>query len=93
MKYPRVYRIYRTFPLSNAARKSEARYASDIEEMAEEGISSDEMPRLRNGRNSKPDAWYDVPRSDLTKWVVKRKGTRHRDRATIRRMPQEDIVA
>lgn len=88
----RITGVYRSFPHTNAARKNFAKYDTDIEEMREEGISTDKMPGLRHGK-SVPDTWDDVTRHDARKsWKTKPKGTRHRNRETIRTIVEEEPV-
>ena len=83
--------FYRTFPHSNSERKDADRFEDDVREMTDEGVPSDAMPTLRNGKHGTPDACDDVPRHDATKpYETKPKGTRHRDRDTIRRMRDDD---
>lgn len=84
--------VYRSFPHTNAARKDFAKYDADIEEMREEGISTDKMPGLRHGKSA-PDTWDDVIRQDARKsWKTKPKGTRHRNRETIRTLTEGEPV-
>jgi len=89
----RLKNYFRTFPHSNSLRKECARYEADLEEMQEEGISSDSIPTLRNGKHGTPDLYDDVPRHEATKsWETKPKGTRHRERDTIRTKEDPDAV-
>ncbi len=61
--------------------------------MREEGISTDEMPGLRHGKSGVPNALDDVIRRDAGKsWKTKPKGTRHRDRETIRTIIEVEPV-
>lgn len=48
----RITGVYRSFHHTNAARKNFAKYDTDIEEMREEGISTDKMPGLRHGKSN-----------------------------------------
>lgn len=82
---------FRSFPHSNSERENAGRFESDLKEMAEEGIASDSMPKLRGGKHRTPDSYDDVMRHDMTKpWETKRKGTRHRNRESIRTKPVEE---
>ena len=92
--YPDLKSYYRTFPHSNSYREDAARYDSDVQEMEEEGVSSNCIPKLRDGKHGRPDCYDDVPRHDATKtWETKPKGTRHRKRDTIRRPQVEEEPA
>ena len=89
----RITGVYRSFPQANAARKDYVKYDADIEEMCEEGIYTDEMPGLRHGKSGVPNALDDVVRHDARKsWKTKPKGTRHRNRETIRTIAEEEPV-
>lgn len=84
--------VYRSFHHVNAVMKDFAKYDTDIEEMREEGISTDKMPGLRHGKSA-PDTWDDVIRQGARKsWKTKPKGTRHRNRETIRTLTEEEPV-
>ena len=48
----RITEVYRSFPHTDAARKNFAKYDTDIDEMREEGISTDKMPGLRHGKSN-----------------------------------------
>ena len=48
----RITGVYRSFPHANSARKNFAKYDTDIDEMREEGISTDKMPGLRHGKSN-----------------------------------------
>jgi len=89
----RITGVYRSFPHANSARNDYVRYDADINEMREEGISTDEMPGLRHGKSGVPNALDDVVRHDADKpWKTKPKGTRHRNRETIRIIAEEEPV-
>ena len=48
----RITGVYRSFPHANSARNDYVRYDADINEMREEGISTDKMPGLRHGKSN-----------------------------------------
>lgn len=81
-------KYYRTYGHANSARKIADRYSDDAREAAE---YTDSPLLLRKGKRNIPDEWDDVTPARAYKFPQKGRGTRHRDRKTIRRpdLPEE----
>lgn len=86
----KTQKYLRTYGHANSARKIADRFEDDAKEAAE---FTDSPLLLRKGKRNIPDEWDDVTPSRSYKFPQKGKGTRHRDRETIRKpdleLPEE----